>query len=264
MPKDELDHIPAIVPSREGAPAGGRSKARAARGGGNRPAPQKPRARAGGSGWLARLFMTVALVVAAVACAWAWQLQGELQQANTVMADYAQRIGDLEDRLSDTDEGMSQNAEVQAAKIRELDLEVRKLWDNVWKQTKERLTQLEQDNTAQGNKINTATADLGKAQGQINSATGDIAKLQAVTRELDTLKGVTKELDTLMAGSKRSQAEVERVADSLNQINLDIAKLNKRVQGNEEWINSINNFRKQVNASLVELKAGAGAKQATP
>jgi len=52
---------------------------------------------------------------------------------------------------------------------------------------------------------------------------------------------------------------VERVADSINRVNLDLAKLNKRVQGNEEWIESINTFRKQVNASLGELKAALRA-----
>ena len=63
------------------------------------------------------------------------------------------------------------------------------------------------------------------------------------------------DLERIIASGKANQAEVERVADSINRVNLDLAKLNKRVQGNEEWIQSINTFRKQVNASLVELKA---------
>ena len=254
MPKDDIDHIPAIVPARETASADARSKARPTRGGGSGSAARKTPAPASSHGLLTRLLMTLALVVAAVACAWAWQLQGELGQARAAMADYAKRIGDLEDRLADTDEGMSQSAEVQAAKIRELDSEVRKLWDNVWKQTKERLARLEKDGAAQATRVDAAAVGLDKVQGQLNSATGDIARLKAVADELDTL----------MAGARRSQAEVERVADSLNRINLDIAKLNKRVQGNEEWINSINTFRKQVNASLAELKAAVRAGQATP
>jgi chromosome segregation ATPase len=56
---------------------------------------------------------------------------------------------------------------------------------------------------------------------------------------------------------------VERVADTLNRINLDLAKLNKRVQSNEEWLNSINAFRKQVNASLNELQGSVRTLQAT-
>jgi thiazole synthase len=54
-----------------------------------------------------------------VACAWAFQLQQQLELANTQMDRYAKRIVDLEDRLSDTDEGLSQNTAAMAVKIKE-------------------------------------------------------------------------------------------------------------------------------------------------
>jgi len=257
MPNDDLDHIPSIVPTRDNVPHRASSKTRApkAKGGGaQRPAAPKSAGRSGGSGFLARLFITVSLVVAVVACAWAWQLQGQLQQANAQMQGYEGRIGDLEARLSDTDEGMSQNAAVQAAKIRDLDSEVRKLWDNVWKQTKSRLAKLEADSSSQAKKLAGAEKSLGSAQTQMKSASGDIAKL----------KSVAGDLDRLMASAKTNQAEVERVADTLNRINLDLAKLSKRVQSNEEWVGSINAFRKQVNASLTELQGTVRAIQSTP
>ena len=248
MPHDDLDHIPAIVPTRDGVPHRASSKTRAGKGAGDgarrRTTPKPPSGPGGASGLLARLFITVSLVVAAVACAWAWQLQGQLQQASVQMADYATRIGDLEDRLSDTDEGVSQNAAVQAVKIAELETEVRKLWDNVWKKSKERLGKLEAASTSQATKIKGAEKSLASVQSQLKSASGDTAKL----------KSVAGDLSRLMASANASQAEVERVADTLNRINLDLAKLGKRVQGNEEWVGSINAFRKQVNASLAELQ----------
>jgi chromosome segregation ATPase len=244
MSDDDLDHIPSIVPTREGGPSRAPSRPRA--GAAQRPTSQKkPAASGGGAGPLARILITLSLVVAAIACAWAWQLQGELALAEEKIVDYDKRIGDLEARLSDTDEGMNQNAELQAAKIRELDSEVRKLWDNVWKQASERLAKLENSSSAQGKKLDTTASNLATAQGQIKAASGDIAKLNSVAGDLERI----------IASGKVNQAEVERVADSINQVNLEIAKLNKRVQGNEEWINSINAFRKQVNASLVELQA---------
>ena len=257
MPHDDIDHIPSIVPTRDNVPHRASSKTRAGKGSGGgarRPAAQKPASSAGGSGLLARLFITVSLVIAAIACAWAWQLQGQLQQASVQMEDYAARIGDLEARLSDTDEGMSQNAAVQAAKIRDLDLEVRKLWDNVWKQTKSRLAKLEAENKSQGKKLASAEKSLAAVQSQLKGAAGDIARL----------KSVSGDLSRLMASAKTNQAEVERVADKLNRINLDLAKMSKRVQSNEEWIGSINAFRKQVNASLAELQGSIRAIQAAP
>ena len=259
MPHDDLDHIPSIVPTRDNVPHRASSKTRVGtgkgKGGGDRrPAAQKAPSGTGGSGLLARLCITVALVVAAVACAWAWQLQGQLQQANVLMQDYAARIGDLEARLSDTDEGMSQNATLQAAKIRDLDSEVRKLWDNVWKQTKSRLAKLEADNKSQAKKLASTEKSLAAAQSKLDGASADVAKL----------KSVAGDLSRLMSSAKTNQAEVERVADTLNRINLDLTKLNKRVQSNEEWIGSINAFRKQVNASLTELQGSIRAMQAAP
>jgi chromosome segregation ATPase len=256
MSHDDLDHIPSIVPTRDNAPQRGSSKARAGSGrnaGSSRPAGKKPSAGSGGTGLLARLFITVSLVVAAVACAWVWQLQQQLQQATVQLDDYAVRIGDLEGRLSDTDQGLSQNTAAMAVKIKELYSEVDKLWASAWRTNKAKIADLEGKSTSQGKKLASAEKSLATAQSQLKGAAGDIAKL----------KSVAGDLSRLMTSAKSNQAEVERVADTLNRINLDLAKLNKRVQSNEEWLGSINAFRKQVNASLTELKGSVRALQAT-
>ena len=169
------------------------------------------------------------------------------------MDGYARRISDLEDRLSDTDEGMSQNAAVQAAKIRELDSEVRKLWDNVWKKSKERLAKLEASSTSQGKKISAAEKSVSSLEGDMKGATADIARM----------KSVAGDLDRLMASAKSNQAEVERVADTLNLINVELNKLNKRVQGNEESVQSIDAFRRQMMSSITELQAAVRTREAT-
>lgn len=254
MPKDDIDSIPPIVPSRDReytlvqTPTAAPRK-KSGNGGGNKPPVAKP-----GSGLLARLFITIALVVAAIACAWAWQLQDQLKQASSAMKDYELRISDLEARLSDTDEGMSQNAAVQAAKIRELDKEVRKLWDNVWKQSKERLGKLEASSKTYSGKIAANEKSLKSLQSKANSAAGDLEKL----------KSVSGDLSRLMTSAKSNQAEVERVADTLNRINLDLAKINRQVKSNEEGIRATDAFRRQVNASINELEGAIRALQAVP
>lgn len=258
MAKDDIDHIPSIVPSRDRdytvvqSTPGPKAKSGAGRrgkGGNGSPPPA-----AGGSGPLARLMIAVALVVAGVACGWAWQLQEQLREADAAIADYASRIGDLEDRLSDTDEGMSQNAAVQAAKIKELDSEVRKLWDNVWKQSKARLTKLEADSKSQGGKIAANEKAVASVQGKVKDAEADLAKLNSVAGDLGRL----------MSSAKANQAEVERVADTLNRINLDLAKINRRVGGNEEAVRATDAFRRQVNASIAELESAIRILQAAP
>ena len=258
MPQDDIDDIPSIVPTRDAEhhrPAAASRPARGGKSAGNRRAPAGATpGGGGGSGLMVKLFLLVALVVAAGACGWAWQLQGQLAQAGEEMEAYARRIGDLEDRLSDTDEGMSQNAAVQAAKIRELDSEVRKLWDNVWKKSKERLAALEASSSKQGKQLAATATSVESSEAQLESMSQDLAKL----------KSVAGDLERLMASARTNQAEVERVADTLNRIDLEINKLNNRVSSSEESIKSIDAFRRQMMSSLTDLQAAVRVLQAEP
>jgi chromosome segregation ATPase len=253
MSNDDLDHIPSIVPARDGPLERGVAKSRGNNSDPARKAGSKKSAEsAGASNTVARLVTATALVAASVACVWGWQLRGQLAETQEQIEQYATRIGDLEARLSDTDQGMNQNAEVQAVKIAELEKEVRKLWDNVWKESKERLAKLEATATAQEKGIKTAQTGVANLQSQSKEATAQVARL---SDDIAELKSISGDLARLMTGAKANQTEVERVADSLNRINLTLAKLENRVAGNEEWVASINAFRKQVNTSLVELQA---------
>lgn len=257
MAHDDIDHIPAITATRDSDPRPVRPKPKNGKSAGKGRDPSRPPAagrRGGGAGIWSRLFITVSLVVAAIACAWAWQLQEQLRESGYLMSQYEQRISDLEDRLSDTDEGMSQNATLQAAKIRELDKEVRKLWDNVWKKASKRLDELEKDSARNTKKIASNSTAVTSEKAQLKSLSDDLAKL----------KTVAGDLNRLMASAKTNQAEVERVADSLNRMNLDFAKLGKRVQSNEEWVGSVNAFRRQVNASMTQLQSSVRALEAAP
>ena len=257
MPHDDLDHIPSIVPTREGSQQRRSSKVRAGKGSsgdrGGRGNATQSSPRSGGTGPLASLFIVLSLMAALGACVWAWQLQQQLRQANDQVVDFASRIGDLEDRLSDTDAGMNQNAAVQAVKVSELDSEVRKLWDSR-KKSMEEFKKLEGTADSHGKSIKAMEGTLSKAATQLKGVSSDLAKLE----------GVSGNLSRLTASAKTNQAEVERVADALNRINLGLAKLEKRVQGNEEWVGSINAFRKQVNSRLAELQDAQRVMQSPP
>lgn len=247
---DDLSPIPSLSARRDGAAS---SSAVPRPRGGSRAASTKER-DGGGAGPMTYLTLVLALLIAVAACVWSWQLQEKLTQAGHTMDRYETRIADLEDRLADTDEGMNQNATLQAAKIRELDSEVRKLWDNVWKSAKERLGVLEAGAKRTASSTTANQKNIASAQSDLKTAQTEIAQL----------KKVSDNMERLLTSSRRSQAEVERLADSLNTINLDLAKLNKRVGGNEEWISAINAFRQSTNASLSQLQSQLRNLQATP
>lgn len=260
MAQDDLDHMPSIVPSRDAGTHHDTAKSRGSKPDKSGGKSQPPKGSGGnggsggGAGWLARALIAVALIAAGGACYWAFQLQEQLQQANAQMERYAKRIGDLEARLSDTDEGLSQNTEAMAVKIKELFSEVDKLWASAWRRNKASIEELEKTSVSQVRKVAAAEKTIAANETQLKSAASDIARL----------KSVAGDLERLMASARANQTEVERVADSLNRMNVELTKLNKRVGDNEEWVNSINSFRAQINRTISELQASVRNLQSAP
>ncbi|EAW39379.1 hypothetical protein MGP2080_07434 [marine gamma proteobacterium HTCC2080] len=122
MARDDLpdSKIPSFAATRdEGVASAPRD---AVPGRGNRPS-----AASAGMGLLARLVLTVALVVAAVSCAWAWQLQEILDKSVADGAVVAGRVADLEALLSDTDESVEKSAAALGAQLNVVDKETRRL-----------------------------------------------------------------------------------------------------------------------------------------
>ena len=183
--------MPSIVPSRETgqepvAPKPRGSKPEKGRAGNTRPpSGGAGTPAAGGSSILLRLMLVLALAVAGVACAWAYQLQQALDSSAAQMERYAKRISDLEDRLSDTDEGLSQNTQAMAVKIKELYSEVDKLWASAWRRNKAAIEELEKTSASQVKKVAAAEKTLAANAEQIKSASGDIARLKSVAGDLE-------------------------------------------------------------------------------
>jgi chromosome segregation ATPase len=201
-------------------------------------------------GLLARLVLTVALVVAAVSCAWAWQLQQLLDKSVSDGAVVAGRVADLEALLSDTDESVEKSAAALGAQLNVVDKETRRLEQR----------RREMDNKVA--KLEKASAviqtDVGKLQtlvsGQGKSVTAMNSDLTSLSADMTALKRVAGDLERLSKTAMDAQANLERLADNVNKANLDRAAMKQRVTSNEEWIESINAFRRQVNASISRLE----------
>jgi DNA repair exonuclease SbcCD ATPase subunit len=242
--EDSIDHIPPIVPSRDEVASRQARKA-------SQPRVERRANAGGGSGLWSRLFITVSLVVAAVACAWAWQLQQELNRSTAAQLDYESRIADLEDRLSDTDEGMNQSSAAMAVKIKELYSEVDKLWASAWRKNKAKIAALEKSSAAQGSQL--ATLDTTDKEYS--------AQLQKLGADLQALGSMATDLERTVQAARANESQMESLGDDVNRLALDLARLQKRVGANEEWVESINGFRKQVNRTLAQLQAQLGTLQ---
>ncbi|HCX27073.1 MAG TPA: hypothetical protein DHT34_05110, partial [Cellvibrionales bacterium] len=76
------------------------------------------------------------LLIAIAASAAAYYLYEENRAAAKVAMQTEIRIAALEAQLANTGDEMSQSDAAVRVRLKELDTEVRKLWDNVWKKSK--------------------------------------------------------------------------------------------------------------------------------
>ena len=238
MSRDDLNDIPSFTANRDEAVSSAPRGAIPAR---------APRTEAA-MGLTARLVLTIALAVAGIACGWAWQLQTALDDAQRQQKLIQGRVTDLEALLSDTDETVNKSAAAMGAQLRLLDTEVRKLWD-ARKISNGKLTKLEKTAVTQEKQITNLN----------NKAARQAEQLALAQSELAALTKVAGDLERLAASAQRAQTDVERLADGLNKSNLERSALRKQVESNAEWIESINAFRRQVNANIAELEADVAA-----
>ena len=238
MSRDDLNDIPSFTANRDEAVSSAPRGAIPAR---------APRTEAA-MGLTARLVLTIALAVAGIACGWAWQLQTALDDAQRQQKLTQGRVADLEALLSDTDETVSKSAAAMGAQLRLLDTEVRKLWD-ARKISNGKLTKLEKTAVTQERQLTNLN----------NKAMRQAEQLATAQSELAALTKVAGDLERLAASAQRAQTDVERLADGLNKSNLERSALRKQVESNAEWIESINAFRRQVNANIAELEADVAA-----
>lgn len=249
---EPLHNAPQIVPerdevaSRQRRPSGkGRAVEAEA---GNEPrdgsAGAEGRRRTGPMGWLFGLLALAAL-------GWAGYLQMQLEETRALISSYQLRVEDLEGRLSVTDESVTESSVAMQVKLKELDAEIRKLWDNVWKKTQQTMQQ-----------HSSQIATLQKGQKSVQANTAGIEK--KLTQQATALAEVRKEMDRFAKSEatgelnkrklEEQQAALEALSGKLGQIANDQSRLAQRVGTNEEWVQSINNFRKQTNRELVNIK----------
>jgi len=204
-----------------------------------------------GAGTKTLLFLLVVALLGALG--WSFLLNQRLQMAEKAVISYEARISDLEKRLSITDEDMTDSQASMQVKIKELDSEIRKLWDNVWKKSKAQLASHE--------------ATLKKHDVFIVGAKKQLKNNESVIKGLSDGLAKTRTMQNLVSAHEQKLAAqeglIETTSDKLNLVTTDINKLNRRVKDNEEWVESINGFRRQVNRDINALKQVSG-KAAAP
>ncbi len=265
---EPLTDIPQIIPERDDVVSYQRQKPQAARARAERERGREPEIEedrdepaASGSGGNGAIVYLLAVVAAGLLGWCGWQ-QLQLGDTRSVLAASQARIADLEQRLSVTDESVNQSSVSMQVKIKDLDGEIRKLWDNVQKKNEQTLAAHQSQLAALDKSVKAVQAEVTKAtQGlaaQQKSVDGMRGQLDKIEKTEATVELSKRKLD-------EQQVALESVTEKLNRISAEQNKLAQRIGTNEEWVQSINNFRKQTNRELVNLKSlVAPAASSTP
>ncbi len=250
---DQLGHEPKIAPAHDEVASYQRtqSKGRLA----NKLGEVPDDSQAGGTSALTRTLLAAVVVVLLVTASLAGVLYVRLGDAEQSLDKYETRIGELERRLEVTGESMSESSVAMKDRVKELDFEIRKLWDNVWKKSKQRLATNEK-------KLEQHTQQLKNLQQLVDGTEQKLAQNQNVMDELSTQLKQVEQMRATVSDNEQSlrqqAASLEATADRLSSLARDMKALDKRVAGTEEWVDSINAFRRQVNRELSSLKQAIG------
>lgn len=217
---EELTDIPQMKPARDELANRRPSGATATR----------TRSSSGGSG----VWVILSLLVAIAALGASYFLWEQSVRAEQAAAQAEARIAELESQLASTGDELTQSDAAVRVKLKELDSEVRKLWDS---RKKAKAMSAEHDKTIK-NLVTRTSATRKKVDSLLAQTTAISASLDEV---VETLDGADFETQSSL---------LKKNADQLRSVEADMKDLQSRITANEEWIESINAFRQQVNQRL--------------
>lgn len=254
---NHIGHVPKMTPAHDEIASYNRTKAKGSLVASLGEVPDSQATAATGSKGL----MVIVIILLLALAAWAGFLHMQLQAAEQSFRNYELRIADLESRLSVTDESMSESGVATKVKIRELDSEIRKLWDNVWKKSREKFSEYDATLAKHEGSINQSEQFIVSTKQQLSKNAGVVAGLTDQLKKSEQLQVQVAENQQSLVRQERT---LELAADKSNSANAKVAKLEGRVKNTEEWVESINGFRRQVNRDINALKQGTVQGQGTP
>lgn len=193
----------------------------------------------GGGGASAVIMSFLFVLILAVGGGASW-LYLQLEASNA-------RIATLEQRLSQAGESMDQSSATLGLKLKELTdktnvlwTEMDKLWASAWRRNQSEITELRD-----------GAANLSK---KLAAAQKTLSAVETKTADIDSIASKVKVLDDMqvqVTDLSNNVLQLRKLSDGFGK---STSGLEKRMTSAEDWINSINAYRKQVNRQLDELQ----------
>ncbi len=202
-----------------------------------------------GMGGGAKFILFLSFLLAAAAAAGSGFLYLQLTKSQATLLDAQERVEELENRLSNTDESVTESGATMQVKIKELTSEVDKLWASAWRKNKAALEALDGQVKKQ-QQIDTSQAKTLSEQKQA------VAKLQS---QVGSALAAAQGLKEIQSSTIAQAAQLSELSDEIRDFETGLRSLGKRMSESEEWIGSINAFRRQTNKQISELERQAQA-----
>lgn len=219
------------------------------------PPPQQVDGPKGGSGGFV-MFMLTALVL--LLSGVSYYLYDQLTAAQTQLLAGQDRLDALEMRLSSADESISESTVTTSVKLKELDLEVRKLWDNVWKKQQDELAKHEATLGKQQSAMDAAVKRVVALEAKLKTSDELLSKIsKSYNSDRESITSMSGKLDRVIAQSEVNRKELLNMGKQVASgggLDARVKDVERRIAQNEEWLDSVNAFRKQVNRDIESMR----------
>ncbi len=165
-----------------------------------------------------------------------------------------ERITSLESRLSEAGESMDQSSATIGLRLKELTdktnelwTQMDKLWASAWRRNQSEIAALRDDIKG----INKQSVAFKTSLESLQGAVKGVPELERRVAELGTLQA---QIDKAVATAGGMATKVNNLEASVSRAQGSQGDFEKRIASNEQWIESINAYRKQVNRRLEELQ----------
>ncbi|WP_148042177.1 hypothetical protein [Zhongshania marina] len=216
------------------------------------PAAEAP---AGGSGGFVMFMLTVLILLL---CGASYYLYDQLNSAQAQLLAGQERIDALEKRLSSADESISESTVTTSVKLKELDQEVRKLWDNVWKKQKEELAEHDATLGKQKIEMDKAVKRIVALEAKLKTSEEQLSKIsKSYNSDRESITSMAGKLDRVIAQAEVNRKELLNMGKQVASgggLDARVKDVERRITQNEEWLDSVNAFRKQVNRDIESMR----------
>jgi len=191
-----------------------------------------------------------ALVLAILACAASGFLYWQLQQSQNQLIEADRRIVDLESKFELSDDESTASLQTMQAKLKWADSEIRKLWGVSYDTNRKAIAV----NKSSLEKVEKTANSLSKSlDSRVKAAT------QGINADLKLVSDLVDAQQTSLSSIEQRNAQIvsssQSLNDKLNSLDVSRRELERRIKSNEQAIEAIDAFRRNINQQILELKA---------